>query len=224
MILFALLACRSPASPIQTETEVVSESELDGSETETEPSDSASTTDAETEDTEPEIDPDDQDGDGASVDVDCDDTDPAVYPGATEAWNDVDDDCDGRVDGDGDFAGTLTLYATAVYEGERYSWNLSCPMTLTRSGGKLDFLATCTPDPDDDMAQLLLGEEVRITPRRTTVTGSTFDRTVETTSDTWDSSSAELELAWTDFDTIAASYVLDGFSLDMSGSATLLVQ
>jgi hypothetical protein len=31
-------------------------------------------------------------------DDDCDDTDPAVYPGATEVCNGVDDDCDGDVD------------------------------------------------------------------------------------------------------------------------------
>ena len=33
---------------------------------------------------------------------DCDDTDPEVHPGADEVCNDVDDDCDGLVDEDGD--------------------------------------------------------------------------------------------------------------------------
>ncbi len=51
---------------------------------------------------------DDADGDGWGVeaisvggdsfDADCDDTDPAVYPGATEVLNGVDDDCDGDID------------------------------------------------------------------------------------------------------------------------------
>lgn len=41
----------------------------------------------------------DEDGDGFSVeDGDCDDTDSAIYPGAEELCNGLDDDCDGVVD------------------------------------------------------------------------------------------------------------------------------
>ena len=42
----------------------------------------------------------DADGDGAAdcAAEDCDDSDPAVYPGATEACNGKDDNCDGQVD------------------------------------------------------------------------------------------------------------------------------
>jgi len=43
--------------------------------------------------------PEDVDGDGWSVSMgDCDDANPAVYPGATEVCNRVDDDCDGELD------------------------------------------------------------------------------------------------------------------------------
>ncbi|MDP2315094.1 MAG: putative metal-binding motif-containing protein [Pseudomonadota bacterium] len=41
---------------------------------------------------------DDADGDGSLVGADCDDADAAVYPGATEACDQVDQDCDGLVD------------------------------------------------------------------------------------------------------------------------------
>ncbi|MBI4160962.1 MAG: putative metal-binding motif-containing protein, partial [Acidobacteria bacterium] len=41
---------------------------------------------------------DDDDGDGFFANVDCDDTNPAVFPGATEACNGTDDNCDTLTD------------------------------------------------------------------------------------------------------------------------------
>ena len=49
-------------------------------------------------DTAPDTGPVDADGDGVSAATDCDDTDGSVFPGAPEACNGVDDDCDGTVD------------------------------------------------------------------------------------------------------------------------------
>ena len=43
---------------------------------------------------------DDDDGDGFGDDIDCDDTEAAAYPGATEQWDDIDNDCDGLIDED----------------------------------------------------------------------------------------------------------------------------
>ena len=40
----------------------------------------------------------DGDGDGVEVPADCDDLDPGVFPGATEACNGEDDNCDGVID------------------------------------------------------------------------------------------------------------------------------
>ncbi len=55
----------------------------------------------------------DADGDGYNSDQDCDDGDPEVHPGAEEACDEIDNDCDGEVDED---AGN-TYYADSDYDG-----------------------------------------------------------------------------------------------------------
>ena len=57
--------------------------------------------------------PVDADGDGYSADEDCDDDDATVHPGAEEACNGVDDDCDEEVDEDVD----LVWYADSDGDG-----------------------------------------------------------------------------------------------------------
>lgn len=57
----------------------------------------------------------DADQDGYSVDDDCDDTDPAVFPGATETCNGIDDDCSGVID-DG-AADALVWFRDADHDG-----------------------------------------------------------------------------------------------------------
>jgi uncharacterized protein (TIGR03382 family) len=52
----------------------------------------------------------DADGDGYPSSSDCDDSDPSVYPGATERCNGKDDDCDGTVD-EPDAVDAATWYA-----------------------------------------------------------------------------------------------------------------
>lgn len=52
----------------------------------------------------------DLDGDSIVAMLDCDDTDPAVYRGAEELCNGIDDDCDGLVDDEDAAADALWLY------------------------------------------------------------------------------------------------------------------
>ncbi|MBN2798427.1 MAG: hypothetical protein JXX28_04705 [Deltaproteobacteria bacterium] len=61
--------------------------------------------------TEEEEPPADGDGDGFSALEDCDDADPAVFPGAMERCDGVDQDCDGAVDEEAEDAGTWFLDA-----------------------------------------------------------------------------------------------------------------
>ena len=71
----------------------------------------------------------DVDEDGFTEDVDCDDWNPNVYPGALEILNDVDDDCDGYVDGDGLYVGSLSMTAMAIYQGQPYHFTQVCDGT-----------------------------------------------------------------------------------------------
>ena len=67
-----------------------------------------------TDDTGPDV--TDADGDGYSSAVDCDDASAAVYPGADETCNGIDDDCDDEVD-EGDALDAETYYADSDSDG-----------------------------------------------------------------------------------------------------------
>jgi hypothetical protein len=87
----------------------------------------------------------DADLDGYTVDVDCDDADPAVFPGAEELCNGVDDDCDSGIDEDV----LLTYYTDADADGYGDELVQACEAPA----GAVDVAGDC----DDDDASVFPG-------------------------------------------------------------------
>lgn len=165
--------------------------------------------------------PVDRDSDGVPAGEDCDDTDPRISPDVAETWNGIDDDCDGVIDGDGTFGGDVTLRATAIYEGNPYRFTVSCPAVLHRAGGHLDVTATCTPDPTDDMAQLLLGPTLTLSATTESAEGAAWSGTgLIVSANGWDSNGAAT-LDWSGLDTVQAAFSLSAASLTLQADGTL---
>lgn len=160
--------------------------------------------------------PRDLDEDGYPAGEDCMDLNAEVHPGATEIWNELDDDCDGRFDADGTWSGTTAVEAQAVYEGRRYSFSLECPLEGERGSGQFEWLVTCTTDTDDEMAQRLLGAVFTLRPEEAVVELQTWSGKAIVESDTgWDTS-ASATITWSTFDRAALSGSLSAASLSMT--------
>ncbi len=86
----------------------------------------------------------DADGDGYADDVDCDDGDPAVFPGAEELCNEVDDDCDGEIDEEGG----ASWYPDA--DGDGYAGEDGAVVACDAPNGFLDVAEDCD-DGDADI-------------------------------------------------------------------------
>lgn len=131
----------------------------------------------------------DFDGDGYTSDVDCDDLNPEVNPGRSEVpWNDLDDDCDGRRDADGSYLGEGTVRFEAIYEGKKWTWNLNCPVALTRTRSQVSFEMACTSPADDEMAQRLMGASFVVSEKTNVAEAQTLRGEVEvSSSDGWTS-------------------------------------
>lgn len=158
--------------------------------------------------------PVDLDGDGTDADSDCDDRDPDVFPGAPEAWNEVDDDCDGVVDADGSWSGSMQLAASAIYEGQVYNFGFDCPFDGVRAAGAFDWAIVCSPDPTDADAQRMLGASLTLAPDETSVEAAAWsDRVRVESSNGWDTD-GDGAIDWTDVD--RASVRIEQGSLSLS--------
>ena len=165
--------------------------------------------------------PEDRDSDGYTEDVDCDDTDPRISPAAAETWNDQDDDCDGLTDADGLWTGTIAMTASAIYEGADRNFSLGCPFEGFRSAGTLHFAITCTPDPNDALAQLLLGATLVVSEADAGVSGAEWAGTVIFTSSSgWDSRGDGV-IAWSAVDAATVAVSISGASLAASGTGAV---
>ena len=185
--------------------------------------DTETTTSTDTQDTGPF----DRDQDGSLAADDCDDLDDRRYPGAEEIWDEVDNDCDDLVDGDGSYTGTFVATANTVFEGLDRVGNFTCTTTMTRSNGLLDYSITCPvthPDPDEEEVLLLImGTELMLSVSAgyEEIADSLWTgRTTITAEAGWDTT-GEAQLAWTDTSSARYSFTLDAAQLGMSGSGTL---
>ena len=216
MWLLTLTACSGSAPP---DAPAAADSDA------TPDSDATSETDETNVDTDAGADTDaapvDGDGDGWTAPDDCDDTRDWIHPGADEiAWNGTDDNCDGRIDGDGTFDGPLVATARAVYEGRSHEFALSCPGRLDSTRGTFTLAMTCTPDPTDALAMLLLGSTVQITTNGVFDRGSWAGRVTFDSSNGWDTR-GEATMAYEVLDRVQATVSLNAVSLKINGAATM---
>ena len=168
----------------------------------------------------------DIDEDGFPEETDCDDWDPAIHPNAEEIFDYIDNNCDGVIDFDGTFRGTIELGAVAIYEGNPYSFAQNCEVVLERDRGFADLMTTCLIDLSQENADILLGEEIFCEAESTALHDSQWQtQSVVRSSSGWDTD-ASLQAVWSPLaenqgEEVSIQVVLQSFSLDLEMSGTL---
>lgn len=164
----------------------------------------------------------DRDGDGYPVQDDCDDDDDAIHPGATEVFDGYDNDCDGVIDANGSYSGTLSLSAKGWYEGTPHDLSYSCPMEAERALTSAAWTVTCSTEESDTWGRLLIGETLTLTPEDDYLWDlELWEGTViVASSEGWDTY-ATGTLTWNTMEKATLVVGLDTTWLDFTGSGKL---
>ena len=163
----------------------------------------------------------DADADGFLNDVDCDDYNPATYPGAPEEWDLKDNDCDGRIDGNGAYEGTANVLLSVVYEGQLRQWRPPCSGTLVRQTTQVQINLQCsTTELDDPLATTILGEVVTVKQVDNVVSGPAWggEILVSSTAD-WETDGSA-SLVWATFARSVGEVQASAANLQLTGDWT----